>query len=245
MNEQKLTIKRMANELYALADDQETHVYHPHEMLVTFLRNMGNTLMAVLDQLTDDTTNSKKAATEVAKDLDEFAHDLIKGMCMSEPDIAEQLLTYAKTLTDATYDDERAARDARKNSNAEAQSGREAESAATPTTDAERLKRYHTVRYTGIEFQRYFSPHFVRLVGSFVNPTGDKNNNHVYELLVKESASHPGRWIARGTNDGRELFTLTCASKWGAERYGFGALRSYLLRHLRRTIKANKAKEGK
>lgn len=116
---------------------------------------------------------------------------------------------------------------------------------AEKQTDAERLKRYHTVRYTGIEFKRYFSPHFVRLVGSFVNPAGDKNQNHVYELLVKESASRPGRWIAKGTNDGRELFTLTCASKWGAERYGFGALRSYLTRHLRRTIKANKAKEGK
>ena len=112
------------------------------------------------------------------------------------------------------------------------------------STDAERLKRYHTVRYTGIEFKRYFSPHFVRLVGSFVNPAGD-NNNHVYELLVKESASRPGRWIAKGTNDGRELFTLTCASKWGAERYGFGALRSYLYRHLRKTIEANKAKESK
>jgi len=113
------------------------------------------------------------------------------------------------------------------------------------STDAERLKRYYTVRYTGIEFKRYFSPKFVRLVGSFVNPAGDKSQNHVYELLVKESANHPGRWIAKGTNDGRELFTLTCASKWNAERLGFGALRSYLLRNLRRTIKANKAKEGK
>lgn len=118
-------------------------------------------------------------------------------------------------------------------------------SGARAETDAERLKRYLTVRYTGIEFKRYFSPHFVRLVGSFVNPTGDKNQNHVYELHVKESASRPVRWIAKGTNDGRELFTLTCASKWGAERLGFGALRSYLLRHLRKTIKANKAKEGK
>lgn len=179
-----------------------------------------------------NTTEPTNAAKEVASRLMILSADLLDDKFISKSDLVAQINRLANRLMD---------------SNAEAQSGREAESSATPTSDAdkERLKRYHTVRYTGIEFQRYFSPHFVRLVGLFVNPAGDKNQNHVYELLVKESASRPGRWIAKGTNDGRELFTLTCASKCGAECYGFGALRSYLLRHLRRTIKANKAKEGK
>ena len=169
-----------------------------------------------------NTTEPTNAAKEVASRLMILSADLLDDKFISKSDLAAQINRLANRLMDSN-----------------------AESAATPTTDAERLKRYHTVRYTGIEFQRYFSPHFVRLVGLFVNPAGDKNQNHVYELLVKESASRPGRWIAKGTNDGRELFTLTCASKWNAERLGFGALRSYLLRHLRRTIKANKAKEGK
>ena len=177
-----------------------------------------------------NTTESTNAAKEVASRLMILSADLLDDKFISNSDLAAQINRLANRLID---------------SNAEKQSGGVAESVATPTTDAERLKRYHTVRYTGIEFKRYFSPHFVRLVGSFVNPAGDKNQNHVYELLVKASESRPGRWIAKGTNDGRELFTLTCASKWGAERYGFGALRSYLLRNLRKTIKANKAKEGK
>lgn len=170
----------------------------------------------------------KKTVAEVANRLALMAEELRSGKFMSVTDVANVIDCRVRHLRNALD-----------------YAATAAQPAATPTTDAERLKRYHTVRYTGIEFKRYFSPHFVRLVGSFVNPAGDKNQNHVYELLVKESASRPGRWIAKGTNDGRELFTLTCASKGGAERYGFGALRSYLLRHLRKTIKANKAKEGK
>ena len=161
----------------------------------------------------------KKAVTEVAGDMAKLEIQLVSGnLNVGSKALAQMLDGFTDRLLVA---------------------------AGKIPADDERLKRYHTVRYTGIEFQRYFSPHFVRLVGVFVNPAGDKNQNHVYELLVKESANRPGRWIAKGTNDGRELFTLTCASKWGAERYGFGALRSYLLRHLRRTIRANKAKESK
>ena len=168
-------------------------------------------------------TEIAKVAQEVARNLMMLSAEILDDKFISPEDLAGMLRRHANRLTAEKHD----------------------EPAAKPPTDAERMRRYHTVRYTGIEFQRYFSPKFVRLVGSFVSPTGDRNSNHVYELLVKESAKHPGRWVAKGTNDGRELFTLTCPSKWNAERLGFGALRFYLTRHLRRTIKANKAKEGK
>ena len=172
----------------------------------------------------NETTNTKATAIEVAGRLANMANGLMNGKFMSIHDISHEIDRLANKLKYALFAD------------------KDAENAPT---DAERLRRFRSIPEAGVEFKRFFSPRIIRLVGVFVNPAGDKNQNHVYELLVKESANHPGRWIAKATVDGREIFTLTSASKWKAERCGFGALKSWLLRALRKTIKASKKKEGK
>ena len=101
--------------------------------------------------------------------------------------------------------------------------------------------KIHSMPEAGLVFKRHYSPRFVRLTAAFVNQAGDRNQDHVYELSVVSNGQHS--WLATATVDGHFIFHLSADSKSRAEALGFWALKGHLRRALRRTIRANRAKE--
>ena len=62
----------------------------------------------------------------------------------------------------------------------------------------------------------------------------DESNSHVYEVRCRKVED---KWVATLSNDGRKLCTLSAASKQLAYRCALGAMRDYLRRGHRKTIR--------
>lgn len=89
----------------------------------------------------------------------------------------------------------------------------------------------------GIDFKRYHSAE----CETYICAWNHGNQSHVYEVRCRKVEE--GKWVATLSNDGRELCTLSAASRQLAYRCALGAMRNYLRRGHRKTLKH--AKEAK
>ncbi len=81
----------------------------------------------------------------------------------------------------------------------------------------------------GISFQRFHSAEYEMYVAAWRD---GENSSHVYALAVERVGTE---WCAVGTNDGHEVFSVTCASRYLTQRLGLAAMRAYLIRGHRKT----------
>ena len=102
--------------------------------------------------------------------------------------------------------------------------------------DAEHFEKFRTVKGTGIKFNRTYSPRLIVYSAAFVNPGGDKNQNHVYEVRISKGESGPG-WRAVGYVDERPIFGIVAQAKHRTELLGFAAMKAWLKRGHRRLIR--------
>lgn len=91
----------------------------------------------------------------------------------------------------------------------------------------------------GIDFQRYSSKDCEVYICAW--QSGDGSISHVYEVRCRKVEE--GKWVASLSNDGRKLCTLAAPSRELARRCALGAMRNYLQRGHRKTLRAAK-KEG-
>lgn len=113
------------------------------------------------------------------------------------------------------------------NSHAEAQSRRE----ENPWKPLE-------IPECGIDFRRYYSKDCEVYICAWKD--GQGNISHVYEVRCRKVEE--GKWVAEGSNDGRKLFAMIVPSRQLSYRFALGAMRDYLRRGHRKTIrKAKKA----
>lgn len=91
----------------------------------------------------------------------------------------------------------------------------------------------------GIDFKRYSSKDCEMFICAW--QAGDGSISHVYEVRCRKVEE--GKWVATLSNDGRKLCTLSAPSRELARRCALGAMRNYLHRGHRKTLRAVK-KEG-
>ena len=91
----------------------------------------------------------------------------------------------------------------------------------------------------GIDFTRYSSKDCEVYICAW--QSGDGSISHVYEVRCRKVEE--GKWAATLSNDGRKLCTLAAPSRELARRCALGAMRNYLHRGHRKTLRAAK-KEG-
>lgn len=90
----------------------------------------------------------------------------------------------------------------------------------------------------GIDFQRYSSKDCEVYICAW--QSGDGSISHVYEVRYRKVED--GKWSATLSNDGRKLCALSAPSRQLAYRCALGAMRNYLRRGHRKTLRS--AKEG-
>ena len=90
----------------------------------------------------------------------------------------------------------------------------------------------------GIDFKRYSSKDCEMYICAW--QSGDGSISHVYEVRCRKVEE--GKWVATLSNDGRKLCTLSAPSRELARRCALGAMRNYLRRGHRKTLRS--AKEG-
>lgn len=90
----------------------------------------------------------------------------------------------------------------------------------------------------GIDFQRYSSKDCEVYICAW--QSGDGSISHVYEVRCRKVED--GKWSATLSNDGRKLCALSAPSRQLAYRCALGAMRNYLRRGHRKTLRS--AKEG-
>lgn len=83
----------------------------------------------------------------------------------------------------------------------------------------------------GIDFNRYHS----KDCEVFVCAWKDDHISHVYEVRCRKVED--GKWLAVLSNDGRKLCTLSAPTRHLAYRFALGAMRNYLRRGHRKTIR--------
>lgn len=88
----------------------------------------------------------------------------------------------------------------------------------------------------GIDFKRYYSKDCEVYICAWKD--GQENISHVYEVRCRKVED--GKWEAEGSNDGRKLFTLSVPSRQLSYRFALGAMRDYLRRGHRKSIKRAK-----
>ena len=99
---------------------------------------------------------------------------------------------------------------------------------------AELVKPWHPLEIPecGIDFKRYYSPDCEVYICAWHD--ADNSIAHVYEIRLRRVEDN---WRGAISNDGRKLFSFAAPSRQLAYRCALGAMRDYLKRGHRRTLR--------
>lgn len=150
---------------------------------------------------------------KVARDM--IAQADILAMMGNQPlsslKVVEQLKKFAERILNSVKPDEHAAR-------------------MEPTAGSEKPWHPLEIPEIGIDFKRYHS----KDCDVFVCAWRNEFDSHVYEVRMRRTENG---WRVVMANDGRKLCSMLAPSRQLAYRFALGAMRGYLRRGHRRTLK--------
>lgn len=160
---------------------------------------------------------------KVARDM--IAQADILAMMGQQPlsslKVIEQLKKFAERILNAVNPDEHAARMEPLDPN------------APEMVRGEKPWKPLEIPECGIDFNRYHSADFEAYICAWKD--GHENISHVYEVRIRKVEE--GKFVAVLSNDGRKLGSLSAPTRHLAYRFALGAMRNYLRRGHRKTIR--------
>ena len=112
----------------------------------------------------------------------------------------------------------------------------------SPAGGGGNFRKFLSCATLGIEFVRFASKDATSFVAKWCN----KKDSRIYEIFVRRDVdSANSGWIAHATNDGHRIFELRCRNRTIAEHCAISAMKRYLARGHRKTLRTLREAQAK